>query len=95
VTEKALERHLLYRQTVRIEAQWPVDMGAGVVRCEEHPPGAGPALRTECDELEQVIRKTLDGIAFLTSPRDVVAQADTKGVIYERASYRFCRRVGF
>ncbi len=37
----------------------------------------------------------LCSVAFLTSPRDVVAQADTKGVIYERASYCFCRRVGF
>jgi hypothetical protein len=37
----------------------------------------------------------LCSVAFLTSPRDVVAQADTKGVIYERASCCFCRRVGF
>jgi hypothetical protein len=37
----------------------------------------------------------LCSVAFLTSPRDVVVRADTKGVIYERAGDCFCRRVGF
>jgi hypothetical protein len=36
-----------------------------------------------------------NGTRRLRTPRDVVARADTKGVIYERAGDCFCRRVGF